>query len=179
MTRKYNIRNHFARAQTTAEEAEEATTTNNQSTVSYKEEVIMANKQVTTADSIKEENPFAFNITSFLSDADFKYLAATKHTAEEAIGWSLLSKNIIYHVDKLTPIQTKWGSRFIIQLHANNGAEFKVWCPSNIVRDLKSGFKLNGADCHAYLKSLGEKETDVPGESKKKYFDFETVYICV
>ena len=135
----------------------------------------MANKQATV--SIKEEHPF--NITSFLSDADFKYLTETKHTAEEAIGWSLLPKNIIYRVDEVMAIQTKWGSRFITKLRANNGAEFKVWCPSNVVRDLKSGFKLNGANCHAYLKSLGEKETDVPGESKKKYYDFETVYICV
>ena len=129
--------------------------------------------------TINEENPFAFNITSFLSDADFEYLAATKHVAEEAIGLILLPRNIIYRMDKLTPIQTKWGSRYIVQLRASNGAEFKVWCPSNVVRDLKSGYKLNGADCHAYLKSLGEKETDVSGEAKKKYFDFETVYICV
>ena len=129
--------------------------------------------------TIKEENRLAFNITSFLSDADFDYLSTTKHAAEEAIGWSLLPQNIVFRMDKLMSVQTKWGSRYIIELRTSNGDELKVWCPSNVVRDLKTGFKLNGADCHAYLKSLGEKETDVPGESKKKYFDFETVYICV
>ena len=129
--------------------------------------------------SLNEENPFMFNITSFLSDTDFDYLAETKRAAEEAIGWWLLPQNVVFRMEKLTPVQTKWGSRYIVELRTSNGDELKAWCPSNVVRDLKNGFKLNGADCHAYLKSLGQKETDVPGESKKKYFDFETVYICV
>ena len=42
---------------------------------------------------------------------------------------------------------------------------------------LKSGFKLNGKDCLAFIKSLGEKETNVVGEPRKKFSDFETVYV--
>ena len=57
------------------------------------------------------------------------------------------------------------------------GQDIKVWAPSNVVRDLKSGFKLNGKDCLAFIKSLGEKETNVVGERKKKFSDFETVYL--
>ena len=124
-----------------------------------------------------EENPFHFNAISFLSDADFEYLAATKHAAEEAIGWKMLPQNIIFRVDKMMGIQTKWGLRTIVQLHDIRGQEIKVWTPNNVVRDLKTGFKLNGTDCRAYIKSLGEKETDIIGESKKKYEDFETVYL--
>ena len=112
-------------------------------------------------------NSFDFNVLAFLSDADFDYLTATKHAAEEALGWKLLPENIVYRVDRLTPIQTKWGARFILQLRDANGQEIKVWGPSNVVRDLKSGFKLNGPDCHTFLKSLGEKETDVVGEPKR------------
>ena len=127
----------------------------------------------------KLKNPIHFNITSFLSDSDFDYLAETKHAAEEAIGWAVLPQNVVFRMDKLAPVQTKWGLRYIVDLRTSNGDELKAWCPSNVVRDIKTGLKLNGSDCHAYLKSLGQKETDVPGESKKKYFDFESVYICV
>ena len=118
-----------------------------------------------------------FNITSFLSDADFDYLAETKHAAEEAIGWCLLPQNVVFRMEKLTPVQTKWGSRYIVELRTSNGDELKAWCPSNVVRDLKTGFKLNGTDCRAYIKSLGEKVTDIIGEARKKYEDFETVYL--
>ena len=77
----------------------------------------------------------------------------------------------------MNPIQTKWGSRCILQLRDANGQDINVWAPSNVVCDLKSGFKLNGKDCLAFIKSLGEKETNVVGEPKKKLSDFETVYL--
>ena len=127
----------------------------------------------------EEENPFHFNAICFLSDADFEYLVATKHAAEEAIGWKMLPQNTVFRVEKMMGIQTKWGLRTIVQLHDIRGQEIKVWAPNNVVRDLKTGFKLNGTDCRAYIKSLGEKETDIIGESKKKYEDFETVYLTV
>ena len=127
--------------------------------------------------SKEEQNPFHFNAISFLSDADFEYLAATKHAAEEAIGWKMLPENIVFRVDKLIPIQTKWGLRTIVQLRDVRGQEIKVWVPNNVARDLKTGFKLNGTDCHVYIKSLGEKVTDIIGEARKKYEDFETVYL--
>ena len=113
----------------------------------------------------------------FLSNDDFDYMVTAKHAAEEAIGWKLLPENIVYRVEKMNPVQTKWGPRCIIQLRNVNGQDINVWAPSNVVRDLKSGFKLNGKDCLAFIKSLGEKETDVVGKSKKKFLDFETVYL--
>ena len=117
------------------------------------------------------------NEICFLSNNDFEYMVAAKHAAEEALGWKVLPENTVYRVDKMTPIQTKWGLRCIIQLRNVNGEEMKVWAPSNVVRDLKSGFKLNGKDCLAFIKSLGEKETNVIGEPKRKFSDFETVYL--
>ena len=77
----------------------------------------------------------------------------------------------------MNPMQTKWGPRCIIQLRNANGQDINVWAPSNVVRDLKSGFKLNGKDCLAFIKSLGEKETNVAGEPRKKFSDFETIYL--
>ena len=124
-----------------------------------------------------KENMSHSNEICFLSDADFDYMAATKHATEEAIGWKLLPENVVYRVEKMSPIQTKWGSRCIVELRNVIGQEIKVWVPSNVVRDLKSGFKLNGKDCLAFIKSLGEKETDVVGEPRKKFTDFETIYL--
>ena len=117
------------------------------------------------------------NRVAFLTDDDFNHLVAVKHTAEEAIGWKQVPENVVYRVDKLTPIQTKWGLRHIIQLRNANGYELKARTPANVARDIKSGFKLNGTDCLAFIKSLGENETDVAGERKRKFADFETVYL--
>ena len=113
----------------------------------------------------------------FLSDDDFNYMAAAKHDAEEGIGWKILPENIVYRIEKLTQVPTKWGIRHILHLQDAMRNEIKVWAPRNVVYDLKSGFKLNGEDCLAFIRSLGEKETCVIGEQKKKFFDFETVYI--
>ena len=117
------------------------------------------------------------NRICFLSNDDFDYMVAAKHAAEEAIGWKVLPENTVYRVDKMNPIQTKWGCRCIVHLRNAMGQDIKVWAPSNVVRDLKSGFKLNGKDCLAFIKSLGEKETNVVGEPRKKFLDFETVYL--
>ena len=123
------------------------------------------------------DNLIQSNGICFLNNAEFDYMVQTKHEAEEAVGWKVLPENIVYRVEKMSPIQTKWGSRCIIELRNVMGQDIKVWAPSNVVRDLKSGFKLNGKNCVAFIKSLGQKETNVIGEPKKKFFDFETVYI--
>ena len=128
--------------------------------------------------SNNKDIPFQYsNKICFLSNDDFDYMVAAKHEAEEAIGWKLLAENIVYRVDKMCPIQTKWGSRCILHLRNDMGQIIKVWAPTNVVRDLKTGFKLNGKDCLAFIKSLGETETNVLGEPKRKFFDFETVYL--
>ena len=125
-----------------------------------------------------EDTPLHYtNKICFLSNDDFDYMVAAKHAAEEAIGWKVLPENTVYRVDKMNPIQTKWGRRCIVHLRNAMGQDIKVWAPSNVVRDLKSGFKLNGKDCLAFIKSLGEKETNVVGEPRKKFLDFETVYL--
>ena len=74
-------------------------------------------------------------------------MVTAKHAAEEAIGWKVLPLNIVYRVEKISPIQTKWGSRYIVHLKNVIGQDIKVWAPSNVVRYLKSGFKLNGKNC--------------------------------
>ena len=123
------------------------------------------------------DNLLQSNILAFISNADLDYMVTAKHAAEDAIGWKLLPENIVYRVENMSPIQTKWGSRCIIELLNAIGQTIKVWAPSNVVRDLKSGFKLNGKDCIAFIKSTGEKEANIVGEPRKKFSDFETVYL--
>ena len=65
----------------------------------------------------------------FLSNEDFDYMVTAKHVAEEAIGWKLLPENIVFRVEKMNPIQTKWGSRCILQLRDANGQDINVWLP--------------------------------------------------
>ena len=127
--------------------------------------------------AVNNENSIYSNEICFLSNDDFDFMVAAKHDAEEAIGWKVLPENVIYRVEKMSPVQSKWGSRFIVQLRNAMGQDIKVWTPSNVIRDLKSGYKLNGKDCIAFIRSLGKKETNVIGEAKKKFFDFETVYV--
>ena len=127
--------------------------------------------------AVNNENSTYANGIFFLSNDDFDFMVAAKDDAEEAVGWKVLPENVIYRVEKMSPVQTKWGSRFIVQLRNAMGQDIKVWTPSNVIRDLKSGYKLNGKDCIAFIRSLGEKETNVIGEAKKKFFDFETVYV--
>ena len=139
------------------------------------------NTSSSTSNNLAEDNKdmlhYSSNGICFLSNEDFDYMVAAKHAAEEAIGWKVLPEDIVYRVEKMSPIQTKWGSRCIIHLRNAMGQDIQVWAPRNVVRDLKSGFKLNGKDCLAFIKSLGEKETNVKGEPKKKFSDFETVYL--
>ena len=122
-----------------------------------------------------DDNAVDFRIISFVSDADFEYLAAARNVAEEAIDWSDLPINIVYRIHAVLPIQTKSGARVILKLRNREGEDIKVWTPANVSKDVKSGIKLNGTD--AYIKSLGQKETRTSAGSKRRYFDFQTVFI--
>ena len=101
-------------------------------------------KMAVPAKDMSDNNLSYFNGICFLSNEDFNYMVATKHVAEEAIGWKLLPENTVYRVENMSPLQTKLGSRCILQLCDVNGQNINVWGPSNVVCDLKSGFKLKG-----------------------------------
>ena len=88
-----------------------------------------------------------------------------------------MPENIIFRVEKMNPIKTKWGLWCIIQLCNGNGQDINVWAPNNVVREFKSVFELKGKDCLAFIKSLDEKKTNVIGEPREIFSDFETVYL--
>ena len=114
--------------------------------------------------------------SSFLSDENFEYMAATKRVSEEAIDQKDLPVDIIYRVHAIVPIRTKWGAQVLLELKNREGVEFKVWTPNNVYKDLKSGMKLQGS-ADVYIKSLGQKEAKSSTGVRKRYYDFETVYL--
>ena len=114
--------------------------------------------------------------SSFLSDENFEYMAAAKHVSEEAIDWKYLPVDIIFRVLTIVPIRTKWGAQVIVELTNREGLQFKVWTPNNVHKDLKSGMKLQGS-ADVYIKSLGQKETTSAMGVRKRYYDFETVFL--
>ena len=113
---------------------------------------------------------------SFLSDENFEYIAAAKRVSEEAIDWKDLPVDKVFRVHAIVPIRTKWGAQAILELKNREGVEFKVWAPNNVYKDLKSGMKLQGIE-DVYIKSLGQKEAKTNTGAKKRYYDFETVYL--
>ena len=113
---------------------------------------------------------------SFINDETFEYLAANRRATEEALDWFNLPINTIYRIEELIPMQTKWGSHAILELRSRDGSNIKVWAPANVIKELNSGMKVNMA-CDVYIKSLGEKKANTSTGVKKRYFDFETVYV--
>ena len=95
--------------------------------------------------------------TSFLSDENFQYMSAAKHTSEEAIDWTDLPLHIVFRVHLILPIQTKWA-------------------PNNVHKDLKCGMKVYGSE-DVYIKSLGQKEIRSSSGGKRRYYDFDTVFL--
>ena len=114
--------------------------------------------------------------SSFLSDENFEYMAAAKRVSEEAIDWKDLPVDIIFRVLAMVPIHTKWGAHVILELTNREGVQFKVWAPNNVHKDLKSGMKLQGS-ADVYIKSLGQKEVTSAMGVRKRYYDFETVFL--
>ena len=112
-------------------------------------------------------------MSSFPSVEEFKQCVATNKLAEDAIDWGKLPINVIYHAQPLS-IETKSGSNTLLQLVDRENNEIRVWAPGTVVRNLKRGRKLKKND--AYIMSLGKKERKV-GVRKRKYFDFETVFL--
>ena len=114
--------------------------------------------------------------SSFLSDENFEYMVNATRVSEEAINWKELPLHIVFRLQRIVPLRTKWGAQVVLELKNREGVELKVWAPSNVYQDLKSGMKLQGTK-DVYIKSLGQKEAKTSAGTKKRYFDFETVYL--
>ena len=118
---------------------------------------------------------FLLPAPQFINDQDFESLASVKRIGEEAINWKDLSLNVVYRVDVVLPLETKWGPQIILQLVDRDGNALKVWSPLSVKKAFKHLAKFNGKI--VYIKSLGEKERIADGGGKRKYHDFEIITI--
>ena len=110
----------------------------------------------------------------FPSDDEFNQCVATNKIAEGALDWGKLPTKVVYRVQPLVTVEMKDRSNTLLQLVNREKEEIRVWAPRTIVNNLKVGMKLKRSD--AYIMSLGEKERKF-GVRKRKYFDFETVFL--
>ena len=113
----------------------------------------------------------------FITDEMFEELVAPRRdekTTANTIDWCELPINVIYLVKFLVPVQTNYGTKILLLLTNQEGSEIKVWSPANVSKELKVSIKLSN---NIYIKSLGEKIGTTSSGKRKRYFDFETVYI--
>ena len=111
----------------------------------------------------------------FITDEMFEELVAPKRnekTTEDTIDWCEIPINVIYLVKFLVPVQTNYGTKILLLLTNQEGAEIKVWSPANVSKELKVSIKLSNT---IYIKSLGEKRGKTSSGKGKRYFDFEAV----
>ena len=96
-------------------------------------------------------------VEPFITDERFEELVASKRdekTAANTIDWCELPIDVIYLVKFLVPVQTNYGTKILLVLTNQEGTEFKVWCPTNVSKELKVSIKLSNT---IYIKSLGER----------------------
>ena len=109
-------------------------------------------------------------MSSFPSDEEFNQHVLVEQIADNAIKWGTLPINVVYQMQKLLWI-SRYGDDAILQLINREHEEVNVWTPRNVIIDYIT--KSIGENGEAYIRSLGEKVND----KKKKYFDFESVFI--
>ena len=115
----------------------------------------------------------------FISDSEFERVVTERHELEDAIDWIDLAVGIIYCIQSMLAIKTRWGGpQVILKLRNRDGNEVKVWSPSNVNKEINTGIRLNRyTNRRIYIRSLGQKEAKTnTGGGRKWYFDFDSVY---
>ena len=125
----------------------------------------------------------------FISEELFERLAATRRTIKDAketeetddtdrvIDWCELRVNVIYKLNSLLPVPTKYDYKTILVLIDKEGVELRVWSPPNVSTELKIRLEFICSNTNLYIKSLGEKIEKTSSGIDKRYFDFETVNV--
>ena len=78
----------------------------------------------------------------------------------EDITWQVLPKDVVYLVQKLTCLETKWGQRTMLHLE-NNYKAYKVWTPNNIADILTDRYSNNNNNFDLYIKPSNEKVASI------------------
>ena len=108
---------------------------------------------------------------SFITTEDFNALTAP-HFQEETIFWKDLPIQVIFKVEHVYLLQTKWGKQLVLVLTNHEGKIFQVYATNPIKNELKDIGK--NLATTTYIKSLGEKKITT-NTGNRKYYDYEIV----
>ena len=94
-----------------------------------------------------------------------------KSQRETITKWRDLPKDIIFHVEDVTQIETKLGMSSVANLIDSDGNKFKTWIPDRLsveLKDYESQWRT------AFVKSLGLKQkVKNPSQS---YWDYDIMW---
>ena len=110
----------------------------------------------------------------FITTEDFNALTAP-HFQEEIIFWKDLPVQVIFRVEHVYLVQTKWAKQLVLVLTNHDGKVCQVYATHPIRHELKD-FSKNPATTATYIKSLGEKKI-ATNTGNRKYYDYEIVIV--
>ena len=108
----------------------------------------------------------------FITTEDFNALTAPNFQ-EETIFWKDLATQVIFRVEHVYLVQTKWCKQLVLVLTNHEGKVFQVYATNPIKNELKD-FGKNLTTTTYYIKSLGEKKITT-NTGNRKYYDYEIV----
>ena len=109
----------------------------------------------------------------FITTEDFNALTAPIFQ-EETIFWKDLPIQVIFRVEHVYLLQTKWGKQLVLVLSNHDGKIIQVYATNPIKNELKDFAK--DITTTTYIKSLGEKKITT-NTGNRKYFDYEIAIV--
>ena len=103
---------------------------------------------------------------TFISDEMFN-AKIMKVQQTDTIKWAELPINVVYKIEKVKTVDTKFGERKIADLTSRTGKSYNVWLTTLVSKELES--RDNGSDY--YIKSLGMRNSTL--NTDRKYYDFQ------
>ena len=83
----------------------------------------------------------------FLSEDEIDQRVQTQ--AQSALKWRELSIGVIYRIDRVKPITTRYGPATILELMSRDNTKIEVWAPDRLVKELR------WSEMPRYIRSLG------------------------
>ena len=109
----------------------------------------------------------------FITTEDFDALSSPIFQ-EEIIFWKDLPIQVIFRVEHVYLVQTKWGKQLALVLTNHEGKVFQVYATNPIKNELKDFGK--SITTTTYIKSLGENKI-ATNTGNRKYYDYEIVLV--
>ena len=111
---------------------------------------------------------------TFITTEDFDALSSPIFQ-EEIMSWKDLPNQVIFRVEHVYLVQTKWGKQLALVLTNKEGKVFQVYATNPIKNDLKD-FGKTGVTSTTYIKSLGEKKR-ATNAGNRTYYDYDIVLV--